>query len=869
MGNDICCPRREEVIRITPSDEGDSVNDEMSGVRVAGVSAVGSGGAGLSRVLVFQNLASGDVVVLDPRGPEDARVISTMRGSPNQWKQLRAKQAMLSERQSPHRRGDPASAAKGTFGTGGQEHDLPPRIILSTSQARTATDRSGGPGGRADAWSRTNSKSAAALGESCAQGAAESGKHAPLAENAESIAYRIRKVNAAVEKVLKTQMRVAVMRFETLTKEHLQCYHLLHATQRISQDTAHWENKLKSIISELQLRVAALQLKINGRAREKAREAQHTEARQSRGGGGGKAESQGADYNDITYENLLQQLLDAEKLVKKRLGLLKKLSAPKSRTNLKISDFDLLKKIAEGGSSQVWLARHSGTQELFAIKDMNRERIARDNMSRRISQERAILALLSKRSPYVVQLYCSFRDEQSLYMVMEFVNGGDMYSLLQDKGRLSVQDARQYIGEVLLAVEFLHSNRVVHRDIKPDNMLITAQGHIKIGDFGLSHILDEEDGGPDAEQRASGSADSSPARSSGRQAAAGASHRWSGASEADEDRDRSSLHRAALRGSNGRSLAMTSHTHTQDMNIFSRSFQPVKEAGFMYSAVGTYNFLAPEVIDGIRQDHTVDWWSVAVVLFHMLTGRYPFNPCDGDVDKLLDNIVTVTILWPAQQPPPSAGVPEEVARLIREEEPLDPLARDLIEKVLRSCPSERLGAGGAAELRSHPFFDGVTWEDLHLQDPPFLPEVENEHDTSNFVDSRAEIAEMRRRLASAESAAPVDAAHDSFGAGAGEEKASDGDPDGGHGRGRRRADLSAQVRPSAGEDGALVAGAAAGADDGRGGGFMGATTDDEEYTNTTDFNHFSYVNNNTTKGRWFRKGTGGFLGLESSRGSRG
>lgn len=111
----------------------------------------------------------------------------------------------------------------------------------------------------------------------------------------------------------------------------------------------------------------------------------------------------------------------------------------------------------------------------------------RKNQLANVLAEQSILA--SANNPFVVKLYYSFTSENHLYLVMEFVNGGDLFSLLQGVGRLDEAIARAYIAELCLALHYLHETLgVVHRDIKPDNVLIDAAGHVVLTDFGLSHF---------------------------------------------------------------------------------------------------------------------------------------------------------------------------------------------------------------------------------------------------------------------------------------------------------------------------------------------------------------------------------------------
>jgi serine/threonine kinase 38 len=85
----------------------------------------------------------------------------------------------------------------------------------------------------------------------------------------------------------------------------------------------------------------------------------------------------------------------------------------------------------------------------------------------------------------VVELKASFQDEQHLYLVMEFLQGGDLMTLLMEKDILSEEMSRFYMAETILAIESVHNLNYIHRDLKPDNLIISRDGHLKLSDFGL------------------------------------------------------------------------------------------------------------------------------------------------------------------------------------------------------------------------------------------------------------------------------------------------------------------------------------------------------------------------------------------------
>ncbi|GFH24762.1 serine/threonine protein kinase 15, partial [Haematococcus lacustris] len=165
-------------------------------------------------------------------------------------------------------------------------------------------------------------------------------------------------------------------------------------------------------------------------------------------------------------------------------------STPRSATaappGMTIDEFDIIKPISRGAFGRVYLARKHATGDLFAIKVMKKRDLIRKNMVESVNNERNILALAN--NPFVVRFYYSFTSKENLYIVMEYLNGGDCFSLLRKFGCLDEEVARLYVAEAVLALEYCHAQGIIHRDMKPDNMLISANGHVKLTDFGLSCI---------------------------------------------------------------------------------------------------------------------------------------------------------------------------------------------------------------------------------------------------------------------------------------------------------------------------------------------------------------------------------------------
>jgi microtubule-associated serine/threonine kinase len=150
-------------------------------------------------------------------------------------------------------------------------------------------------------------------------------------------------------------------------------------------------------------------------------------------------------------------------------------------------DFEVLKLISNGAYGAVHLVKHRQTHERYAMKKISKTHLVLRNQIEQVFVERDIMTFTD--NPFVVALICTFETKNHLCLVMEYVEGGDVATLLKNiGGPLNIDIARMYFAETTLAVEYLHSYGIIHRDLKPDNLLITAVGHIKLTDFGLSKI---------------------------------------------------------------------------------------------------------------------------------------------------------------------------------------------------------------------------------------------------------------------------------------------------------------------------------------------------------------------------------------------
>jgi serine/threonine protein kinase len=149
-----------------------------------------------------------------------------------------------------------------------------------------------------------------------------------------------------------------------------------------------------------------------------------------------------------------------------------------------VDDFELLKVVGKGAFGKVFQVRKKDNNKIYAMKVLSKKNIVERGEIEHIKTEKAILQKLVH--PFLVNLYYSFQDGDKLYFVMDFINGGEMFTHLSKSKKFSEDRVRFYAAEILLGLEYLHSNGVVYRDLKPENILLTADGHICLTDFGIS-----------------------------------------------------------------------------------------------------------------------------------------------------------------------------------------------------------------------------------------------------------------------------------------------------------------------------------------------------------------------------------------------
>ncbi|KAM0749889.1 Pkinase-domain-containing protein [Meredithblackwellia eburnea MCA 4105] len=298
---------------------------------------------------------------------------------------------------------------------------------------------------------------------------------------------------------------------------------------------------------------------------------------------------------------------------------------PASNAPLTIDAFDLLKVIGKGSFGKVMQVRKKDTGRIYALKTIRKAHIVSRSEVTHTLAERTVLAQVN--NPFIVPLKFSFQNAEKLYLVLAFVNGGELFHHLQREGRFNEERSRFYAAELLCALEHLHQFNVIYRDLKPENILIDFRGHIALCDFGLCKL---------------------------------------------------------------------NMTESETTNTF----------------CGTPEYLAPELLLGHGYQKTVDWWTLGVLLYEMLSGLPPFY--SENTNEMYQKILTDPLKFPDE---------------------IHSDARSLLTGLLTRDPAIRLGVNGAESIKAHPFFSKhIDFKLLMAKkiQPPFKPSVESAADTSNF-----------------------------------------------------------------------------------------------------------------------------------------
>lgn len=380
----------------------------------------------------------------------------------------------------------------------------------------------------------------------------------------------------------------------------------------------------------------------------------------------------------ITREKTLEEQMDADGLTDeektKERAKLQKLETDFlriRRTKIGPNDFEPVITIGRGAFGEVKLVKQKDSDSIFAMKILRKADMVEKDQVAHVKAERDILAEARQHANniWVVQMHYAFQDAQNLYLVMEFLSGGDMMTALIKYDIFSEEMTRFYIAESILAIDSIHQLGFIHRDIKPDNLLLDQDGHIKLSDFGLC---------------------------TGLKLAHRTSYYRSLSSEGMGKKDKKSKKKENEEDRQTRA------------NTWKRNRRHMA-----YSTVGTPDYIAPEVFVQTGYTKSCDWWSLGVIMFEMLVGYPPF--CSETAQETYRKVMD----WKHNLVFPSDGAP------------VSSEAKSLVCAFCTEA-KKRIGRKDVAEIKKHPFLAGVDWEHLREQKAPIDTEVTAPDDTRNF-----------------------------------------------------------------------------------------------------------------------------------------
>ena len=331
-----------------------------------------------------------------------------------------------------------------------------------------------------------------------------------------------------------------------------------------------------------------------------------------------------------------------------------------SRKRYRPTDFERLALLGRGSYAEVYLVRCGA--DVYAMKIQRKLSSSRARDAVRARAERDAL-VGSGDETSVTRLHFSFQDDSHIYLILDYCPGGDLMGLLMREGVLAEDAVRVYAAEIATGIAAIHELGYLHRDLKPDNVLLDAQGHLRLADLGLCKKI--ATGGNDEEEE----------------------------------------YTAGTHNSSGGACAATVLANCASGVTSSTPVAPVPpHRALAFSVVGTPDYIAPEVLQGSGYGQGADWWSLGAILFECLFGYAPFASTSA--------VVTVERIlhWRDELAFPSERASN-----------LSPDCMDFIRRLLSEAES-RLGvAGGIDELRGHPWLATLDWEHLRSAPPPFMP----------------------------------------------------------------------------------------------------------------------------------------------------
>eukprot|EP00752_Nemacystus_decipiens_P017621 g15792.t1 len=384
---------------------------------------------------------------------------------------------------------------------------------------------------------------------------------------------------------------------------------------------------------------------------------------------------------------------EQKKTYREELGKMEAQTMRETRKRLSTDDFNSLAIIGRGAFGEVRLVRKKDTGVVWALKSMTKDAMVVKNQVGHVQAERDILA--ASDNAWVVGLEYSFQDDINLYMIMEFLPGGDLMSLLMKEDIFPEAATRQYMAEMIVAVATVHRLGYIHRDLKPDNILLDWQGHLKLTDLGLSKKVE-------------------------------ISPSYFGVKPEDLN-----VHAAAAR-EDTRPMPAKPVGHVRGHTMQGAN-KATKDRKLAFSTVGTPDYIAPEVLAQKGYGAECDWWSLGVIMYECLVGYTPFYADDP--------VMTCRKILRWQQ---FFNVPDNVVR------GLSPSCMDFMMSFV--CESStRLGRQNVDEIKNHPWFTSLNWDTLRDGPAPYKPDSADEmaallEDVKHVAASSPEMPKLVKRI---------------------------------------------------------------------------------------------------------------------------
>ncbi|ODO10449.1 hypothetical protein I350_01044 [Cryptococcus amylolentus CBS 6273] len=419
------------------------------------------------------------------------------------------------------------------------------------------------------------------------------------------------------------------------------------------------------------------------------------------------------------------------------------------RRKVDVRAFEMGRVIGHGAFGVVRIAREREGGRLVAMKQLRKADMLQKSQEGHVKAEKDLLASASSSRPplpnlpassapapsRIVQLFYAFQDTDHLYLVLEYMGGGDLLNLLVERDTFSEEMTRVYVAEMVLALEETHGLGYVHRDIKPDNFLFDQEGHIKISDFGLATDL-----------------------------------HWA------HDTSYYDQQRLALLKKHGVDLEYPSvHTKRMDRKDVKRilgkewvekgegvlEWRERNRRKLAYSVCGTNSYMAPEVIRGQGYGFSCDWWSLGIIMYECLYGYPPFTSSSRHItrQKILNwpqtlkfppapkfspaclDLITQLLCEPEDRLGSSSSSSSSPMPLSGASSPHSGEGRPRGKRVLsagsglglgKDEEKGGLGKDGVEEIKRHAWFRGIDWDNLHRKKPPYSPDLYTDDDTRHF-----------------------------------------------------------------------------------------------------------------------------------------